>query len=156
MTRRFPLEAVRLERWHRWSVYGSIIAITVTGLAWLVLHYFGRTAGEFGDVIHPAEPWTLKLHGLGGFVLLFFGGSLLNGHIRKAWRVKRNRLSGGLLAAVLVVLVATGWLLYYAGSPALRDVVSLAHWLIGLTLTGLVIWHVVRGRRRKTPPPTLY
>ena len=138
--------AIGLERWHRWAVYGSLAALTASGLIWLLLHHFARLPGAFVDRPHWLEPWSLKLHGLAAFVSLFFAGSLLNSHMRRAWQLRRNRASGAWTAAVFLILTLSAYLLYYGGGESMHSLVSLAHWLVGLALVPLFVVHIWLGR----------
>lgn len=75
---------LRLERWHRRYIYLSCAILFATGLAWLLAHYFLRPVSQFGEAVNPLEPWAMKLHGAGAMAMLFFLGSLMNSHIRRA------------------------------------------------------------------------
>jgi hypothetical protein len=68
---------LRLERWHRWCVYVNCAWLIVAGVQFLVGHFILRPTSEFGDGIHPLEPWSMGLHGGGAMVILFFLGSLM-------------------------------------------------------------------------------
>jgi hypothetical protein len=140
-------EPIRLQRWHRWSIYLTLASLAITGAVWLLAHYFGRSAGEFADTPHPLEPWSLRLHGLAAFFTLFFAGSLLNSHMRRAWQLRRNRMSGGWTAAVFVVLTVSAYLLYYGGGENMHIVISLLHWIVGLALVPLFVMHILIGRK---------
>lgn len=41
---------------------------------WLVLHYFVRVAGPFGEAHHPLEAWALRAHGLTAMLSLLVCG----------------------------------------------------------------------------------
>lgn len=146
MTRR-P-DTIRLGRWHQGAVYGATAALVVSGIAWLVLHYFYAEAGEFGPTIHPGEPWMLKIHGAAAMAGLVVYGSLLPVHVRRAWAMRRNIALGICLLTLMLLLTVTGYLLYYAGDEETRPVISLLHWAIGLVVPALLLWHVVSGRAR--------
>lgn len=98
---------LRLERWHRRSMYAVCAWLAATGLLWLPAHFMMRSVGEFDEIIHPLEPWSMKLHGAGAMIALFFVGSLMNSHIRRAIRVGHNLESGWSMIAVLLALVIT-------------------------------------------------
>ncbi|MES2296530.1 MAG: DUF4405 domain-containing protein [Pseudomonadota bacterium] len=138
---------LRLERWHRRCIYGSCAALFVSGVAWLVAHFFLRSAGQFGEAASPIEPWAMKLHGAAVMVALFFLGSLVNSHIRRALKTGRNRSSGLAMMATLLVLVFSGYGLYYLASEGDRPVWSAVHWIVGLALGALILVHVLLGRR---------
>lgn len=139
-------DAVRLGPWHEWAVYVVTGALVVTGILWLVLHYFFASAGEFGGVMHPLEPWVLRLHGAAAMAGLVVYGSLLPVHIQRAWSVRRNIVLGIGLVCLMLLLTLTGYLLYYAGGEQTRPVISTLHWLVGLAVPALLVWHIVSGR----------
>ena len=141
-------EGLRLSRRHRAWLYGVGGALLVSGAAWLVLHHFLQREGEFGPEPHPLEPWSLRLHGAAAMGLLLILGTLLRGHVRVGWNRGVNRLSGGIVVAVLVVLVTTSWGLYYCGADDWRARISLLHWAVGLAAPLILLAHVVTGRRR--------
>jgi hypothetical protein len=144
---------LRLERWHRRWVYGSCAVLFLSGAAWLVARYFLRQPGEFGETVHPLEPWSMKLHGAAVMAVLFFLGTLLNGHIRRAIKARRNRGSGWSMIALLAWLTLSGFVLYYLAGEADRHLWSLAHWAGGLLFGPLVIVHIALGRRTRPPRP---
>ncbi|MYM31381.1 DUF4405 domain-containing protein [Duganella sp. CY15W] len=140
---------LRIERWHRRAIYISFAVLMLSGLAWLVTHYFLRPVGEFGETVHPAEPLAMKLHGGAAMVVLFFLGSLMNAHIRRAIKAGRNQVTGWSMIVFMVMLVASGFGLYYLASDSNRMTWSLAHWITGLLGTGLFVLHIVWGRRQQ-------
>jgi len=141
---------VRLERWHRRCIYGVAGWLTATGLLWLLAHYLLRPAGEFGEGVHPLEPWSMKLHGAGAMVALFFIGSLMNSHIRRALKGGRNLVSGWSMIGLLSALILSGYALYYVASEQSRPIWSAAHWIIGLALPLLLFLHIALGRASKS------
>jgi cation transport ATPase len=137
---------LRLERWHRRSIYVSWAVLVLSGAAWLLARYFLRPAGQFGETVHPLEPWAIKLHGAGAMAILFFLGSLMNSHIRRALKAGRNLVTGWSMIVAMAVLVVTAFGLYYAPGEGARQVWSLVHWIVGLGVAGLSIAHVLVGR----------
>lgn len=137
----------RLERWHRWTIYGVGMGLLLTGLLWLVAHYLLRTDGEFGETVHPLEHLSMQMHGGASMVAWFFVGSLLNNHIRRANNARRNRVTGWLMITMLVWLSASGYGLYYLVTESSRAVWSWSHWVSGILLPFLLIWHISAGRR---------
>lgn len=149
-------DSIRLGRWHQAAVYGATAALAVSGIIWLVLHYFLAVPGEFGSPIHPLEPWMLRLHGAAAMAGLIVYGSLLPVHIRRAWSIRRNIVLGIGLVAFMLLLTVTGYLLYYAGDENARPLISATHWLVGLAVPALLVWHIVSGRMqtRATETPS--
>ena len=141
-------DSIRLGPWHQGAVYAATAALAVTGIIWLVLHYFLPVSGEYGPQIHPLEPWMLRLHGAAAMAGLIIYGSLLPVHIRRAWSIRRNIVLGIGLISVMLLLTVTGYLLYYSGDENTRPVISAAHWILGLVVPVLLAWHIVSGRAR--------
>lgn len=137
----------RLERWHRWAIYGVCAALFLTGLLWLVAHYFLRTPGEFGDTVHPLEHLSMQMHGAISMIAWFFIGSLLNNHIRRAHNAHRNVLTGWLMISLLTWLTVSGYGLYYLVTDNNHQIWSLSHWISGILLPVLLVWHISSGRR---------
>lgn len=140
-------DTIRLGSLQEGAVYLATAALVVSGAVWLVLHYFMAQPGQFGPMPHPVEPWMLRLHGAAAMAALIIYGSLLPIHIRRAWAVRRNVVLGIVVAACMLLLTITGYLLYYAGSEELRPLISAAHWIPGLAVPLLLMWHVLSGRR---------
>jgi hypothetical protein len=143
---------LRLERWHRRCIYASCLLLLLSGAAWLVARYFLRPVGQFGEAISPIEPWAMKVHGAAMMVMLFFLGSLMNSHIRRALKARRNLASGWSMIGVMVLLTVTGFGLYYLAGESNRPVWSSVHWAMGLGLPVLVIAHVLIGRASRHVP----
>lgn len=141
-------EPVRIKRGRRWLTYGIGLGLWLTGAAWLVFHHFLKTETTFGLAENPLTHWWLAAHGLFAFATLWLFGLLWGQHIVGAWKTKRHRISGGALFAVLIVLIASGYLLYYAGGDEARTITSIVHWGIGLAVPLPFILH----RFRKAVP----
>lgn len=146
---------VKLSRHRRLWVYVILLGLWLSGAAWLVLHDFLRSKGEFGLESNPAEPWMLKAHGAFAFATLWLLGLLWGVHVLNGWHAGRRRWSGGLLLGAMIVLGASGYLLYYAGDDRLRGAISLAHWIVGLGAPGLFLLHrlIREGRTRRASAP---
>jgi uncharacterized membrane protein YhaH (DUF805 family) len=136
----------RLECWHRRCVYATGAVLLLTGVGWLVVHYLMRPAGAFGETPHPLEPWTMKLHGAAAMAALFFVGSMLHMHIRRAHKHGRNRATGWSMIASLLFLVVTGYGLYYVTDEGDHPLWSILHWSVGLAAAPLLVLHIRRGR----------
>ena len=129
MPMRHPL---RLTRRRRLALYGIGLGLWLTGVLWLVFHYFMVQDTSFGPSPHPLEHWWLSLHGLFAFATLWMFGFLWSAHIVGGWKSQRRRISGSLLFAALVLLVASGYLLYYPPTEESLPLIALLHWILGL------------------------
>ena len=79
------------------------------------------------------------------FVLLL--GTLLAGHIRRAWQTGKNRKNGVFFLASVSLLTLSGYALYYIGGEELRNAVSNFHLWLGLATPVLLFWHIRAGRK---------
>ncbi len=139
---------VRLSRLHETLVYACVSVLLLSGLLWLLFHYFVIINTEFGKAHHPVEAWSLKVHGFAAIGMLILFGSLMPAHIRNAWQHRQKRWTGGFMIGVMVTLSLSGYGLYYLGGEEARDWTSILHWVAGiLSVLGLAI-HVWQGRRK--------
>lgn len=149
----------KLASWQFWLLTVSGGGLLASGAGWLMLHYFWPVQGEFGLEPNPLEPWLIRLHGLMLIPALLAIGGLFVAHVPKGWDHKRQRVAGVALGSVLMLLIITGYMLYYVGIEEIRPWVSLIHWVIGLTLPILSTWHYLNARaarrkRQSKRPPT--
>jgi hypothetical protein len=136
----------RLSRRHRlwaWSILGLLWG---SGVAWLVCRYALVQHGEFGDLPHPLQGWMLRLHGLAAFASLWLVGLLWGLHITRAWPTRKRRITGIGMVAAALLLVLSGYLLYYGGE-SLRDIAAPLHWILGLAGLPLALVHMPRRQR---------
>ena len=139
---------LRPDRWQRRCVYGASAWLVATGVLWLLAHYLMRPVGEFGESVHPLEPWSMKLHGAGAMFALFLIGSLVTGHFQRALKARRNLYSGWSIISGLAALTVSGYGLYYLASDQSRPVWSAAHWIIGLVFPLPLIVHIALSEHR--------
>jgi len=144
-TGRMP-SALQLDYRFRWGLYAIFSVLCVTGAVWLIADALKESANrEFWQATSAA---LLMVHGGAAMMTLVLLGALIPVHILRAWRSRKNRLTGTVMATANVLLVATAFGLYYAGSEALRPYISDAHIAVGLAFPALFVIHVVTGRRR--------
>src|SRR5690349_21414978 len=105
---------MRLPASLRGGFYAASVLVAASGVAWLLFHYFGSSSGG-------AARLALEIHGGAAMLFLFLAGALFWLHAPGAWGEHKNRISGSLVGATLVVLTLTAYLLYYAGGEALRE-----------------------------------
>jgi hypothetical protein len=139
----------RLGPQHRLWLTITFALLFLSGALWLIFHYFFAVKTEFGEGPHPLQQWWLKLHGLAAMAALIIFGSLLLGHIRRAWHHHQNRISGGGMVALVILLTLSGYALYYFGGEKSRPIISASHWIIGIAALSLLVLHIVSGRRSR-------
>ena len=128
-------------------LYTTCIGVWLTGILWLVFHFWFRRQTDFGVAAHPLEHWWLVAHGAFAFASLWMLGTLWRAHITRGWRARRHRKTGGTLFAAFMALVVSGYLLYYVGEDRWRDVLSPIHWIVGAALPLSFIGHWLLRRR---------
>jgi len=133
--------STRLAASLRYALYGTGVALLASGAAWLYFRY-GLPA--------PSRPRgalsaSMQVHGAAAMVVLALIGAVTALHVKAAWQDRRNIASGIVLATGVLVIAATGYLLYYLGDEALRAQASTAHWILGAAAPFALWWHAVAG-----------
>lgn len=137
----------RLTRPRRLGVYLIGGGLWLSGVLWLVFHYFVGGGDAFALTRHPLESWWLRLHGAFGFASLWVLGLLWGVHIVAGWSSGQRRWSGSLALLVLACLIVSGYLLYYLGDDRLRTGTSVLHWGLGLgTPIAFLMHRLARNR----------
>jgi hypothetical protein len=145
--RRIPSELIRLNAFHRRLLYGVLALLFLSGVTWAYWNYLISLPGDFEMT---AKTWAMKIHGAAAMVILVLVGMLLTGHVRFAWRARRNRINGSLFLGAFGVLTVTGYGLYYAGGERMRAWSSWIHLAVGSALPLLLILHIWLGKRTRS------
>ena len=124
----------------RRSLYACVAALVVTGVWYAIPRYADLYFGRDWPALAPPG-LLMKTHGAFAIAFLLALGAIWQVHVRLRIRRADNRVPGLTLLAAVAFLVATGYLLYYAGSRELREWSSLAHTACGVALVGIVVWH---------------
>ena len=74
-------------------------------------------------------------------------GALLPLHVIRGLRAGSNRSTGWVMLVACALLVASGYALYYAGAPSLREGAVWCHDVLGLALPLLLAAHIWCGRQ---------
>ncbi len=128
-------------------LYTTCAGVWLSGVLWLVFHFWLKRQTDFGVAPHPLEHWWLVAHGAFAFAGVWMLGYLWVTHVTRGWRARRHRKTGGTLFAGFMVLVVSGYLLYYVGEDRWRDVISPLHWIVGAVLPLSFFGHWVLRRR---------
>jgi MFS family permease len=125
----------------RRAIYVVCALLWGSGCAWLVVHFFFPTASDFGPAPSPWEPVFLRLHGWVAVSGVFLLGWITAGHISDRWRRSRSRVTGFSLAGFALVLVLSGYALYYT-TDYFHDVAAVVHEALGVgaIIMGLLHW----------------
>jgi magnesium-transporting ATPase (P-type) len=139
-------ELIRLKRLQRYFLYAVLALLFLSGVAW---SYWDYVVASPGDFEMTAKARAMKIHGAAAMAILVLVGMLLTGHVRFAWRLRRNRANGSLFLGAFGILTITGYGLYYAGGETLRAWTSWIHLGVGLALPLFLILHIWLGRRTR-------
>ena len=130
-------------KWWFFSVFGILF---LSGIIWLVLHYMADKQGEF---YNPFEPRLMKIHGAAAMVFLVVLGVLIPTHTRRAWNQRRNRVTAVVMIGVCLLMIFSGYGLYYCGEEDWRVWISGCHSVAGSLLPLVLVWHIFLGRKSR-------
>ena len=125
--------------WQSFSTHLIFIICAISGVLYLLAHEFEIKA------LWLENHSILIVHGFAAYFFTLLFGAVIPNHIKAGWKNKRNRISGGLMVAVISLLLLSGLYLYYGDQT--RDVALWVHWVIGCGLVLLFPFHFIRGRR---------
>lgn len=123
------------------------LGLWLSGVLWLIFHYFLQRQTDFGLHPHPMEFWWRASHGFFGFLALWTMGFVWGTHVIGAWKSGRLKVSGGILCGLLVWLGGSGYPLYYLGNERLLTAVTLLHWSVGIVVPIPFLIHRLAGMR---------
>ncbi|HLZ03562.1 MAG TPA: hypothetical protein VKR55_15610 [Bradyrhizobium sp.] len=138
---------MRLKTSFRYAIYAAFAVLFLTGAGWFVADWQKDVSSD--DIWQQVAANMLMVHGGAAMLALMMLGALIPLHFLRAWRARKNRVSGSLMAAFNVVLIATAFGLYYLGSETLRPWISWIHIAAGLLLVLMFPLHIVLGGRPK-------
>lgn len=137
---------------HRRCAYAVLLLLFGSGLAHYMLQRWFMGQGDFGPQPNPLQPWMLRLHGAAAMLSLLLLGSLLAGHVDRFWRLRRNRSAGAVFLACAVMLIGSGYGLYYFSGETARALSRQLHIVIGLLALPAFALHLWRGRAQRRHP----
>lgn len=137
---------MKLTSIQRFFCHLTFFILLFSGAIWLILNPF---VGENFSFL-PFQVWCLRFHGLASFGFLIVFGMILSTHISFNWQVKKNRRKSGIILTTLfVILIVSGYCLYYVGSETVRNFLSYLHWVIGTFCAAIFIFHFLQKSRKK-------
>ena len=129
----------------RFALYGVCGLLWLTGVLWLVAHFGFPQRNEFGALPNPSEPGLMRLHGVLAVGCVFLLGWVSASHVPARWGRLANRRSGLWLSGSAVVLVVSGYALYYC-TGALHDGAAAVHEWLGAAALIAALAHWLRAR----------
>ncbi|MBS0366280.1 MAG: hypothetical protein JSR67_10715 [Proteobacteria bacterium] len=127
------------------------VPLWASGCVWLLLHLAFQQQGPFGPLPNPAEVQWLRVHGVVAVAAVFLLGCVATAHINERWRSGRSRGSGLTLAGSALLLVLSGYALYYT-TAGLHDGAARVHEVLG---AAAVLPAVIHWLRRRSVAPRL-
>ena len=137
---------MRLNRLFRYAIYGAFAALFLSGALWFLAD--GLKDSPDGETWQAISANLLMIHGGAAMLTLMLLGALAPVHGLRAWRAKKNRVTGAAMASLNGVLIVTAFALYYLGSENLRPWLSNIHLAAGCALPIQLAAHIYFGRRR--------
>ncbi|MDP9013518.1 MAG: hypothetical protein M3O41_12845 [Pseudomonadota bacterium] len=132
----------------RAAIYGIIGGLWFSGCLWLALDQFLAQPGQFGPMPHPWQPRVLLVHGILAIAAMYLLGWVTARHVLRWWPGRLRRASGGAVAALLVLLVVTGFALFFLSDDRWMHSVALSHDALGLIFTLFGVQHGFFAKRR--------
>lgn len=132
----------------RAAIYVVIGGLWLTGILWLVLDEFFPQAGPFGPMPNSLEPGLLLVHGVVAIGAMYLLGWVSVRHVMRWWRADLRRVSGAALSGCLVLLVVSGFALFFVSDDRWQRAATLSHDVVGLIVTAVGIQHWFFVRRR--------
>ncbi len=138
---------IRLDQETKIWFYCIFSALFFSGILWLVIHYFYNGQIEFDSPSAAWQPMLMKIHGATAMGALVILGVLIPAHMQRGWKQRRNLFAASILIGLCVVMILSGYGLYYCGDDQLRSWVSGVHSAAGCLLPFILLWHIVSGRK---------
>jgi hypothetical protein len=137
---------LRLSFSFRYAIYAVFTVLALTGAGWLVADWRKDLSGD--EIWQQSIAYLLMIHGGTAMVALLLLGALVPVHLMRAWRSRKNRISGSVMVTFNAILILTAFGLYYLGSETLRPWMSWTHLAAGFALALLFPFHIYLGRRK--------
>jgi len=137
-----------MPRQARAAIYLIIGGLWLTGILWLVLDQFFAEVGPFGPTPNRLEPAVLLIHGVVAILGMYVLGWVSIRHVVRWWQGGLRRVSGASLSTCLVLLVVTGFALFFLSDDGSQHAAALSHDVFGLIVTVFGVQHWFFAKRR--------
>jgi hypothetical protein len=136
---------LRLKPSFRFAIYAAFGVLFLTGAGWLVADWQKDISTD--EIWQQSVAYLLMVHGGAAMMTLLLLGALIPVHVMRAWRTRKNRVSGSAMVTFNAVLIVTAFGLYYLGSETVRPWMSWIHIGAGFSVALWLPVHIFLGRR---------
>jgi hypothetical protein len=127
----------------------SVALMTLSGVVFAAMKYWMTSDDPFAVVNHPWQPHVLAAHVLLGPLAVFAFGWIFAGHVLPALAIKaRKGATGVALIVLIVLLVASGYLIQVSTGDATRQAFAVAHWISSGLFVAAYVVHLMGSTTR--------
>ena len=140
-----------MSRFERWSVWGTSIAVIITGALLFWMEYFLEPVDPWAVINHPLQPWVLKAHIISAPLLVFALGLIAIRHIWRHFRANARwgRKSGIITGLVTAPMILTGYLIQAITHAGWLATIAISHIVLGFVFAAGLALHQLFISRRK-------
>ncbi len=135
---------LQITRRSRRLLYSVSLTLFISGISWAWIHHLDEL-GQATESLRELNGWFIAIHGFSAMTFVLLLGTLLVGHVRRAWHARKNRKNGAFFLTAVSLLTLSGYVLYYTGNEAVRNAVSNFHLWLGVAAPVLLFWHIRSG-----------
>lgn len=129
----------RLSKRHKSLLTVSLLLLGISGVAWLIADFYGSDFTNY--LSYEVKSYSMKIHGAVAMLFLILVGTLIRDHVLAGISLKKNQKSGLPLIIICLILIITGYLLYYLGDEVWRNYTSIIHSVLGLIFIFVFFFH---------------
>ena len=131
-----------------WVLFAVIGILAAAGLALIPnMLFFKLDWFEEPFLEGKTRMMIAAIHVSAAMAFAFLLGSIWAIHMRNGWRLKKHRISGGVLVISFVTLAVTGIGNFYLGDESWMKANGILHACAGIALILMTIIHPILGKR---------
>lgn len=133
----------------RAATFAVSALLWMSGALWMLLHYLFPGHNEFGLLPNSYEAPLMRVHGLIAVAAVFLLGWLGASHMLVRWSAWAGRPSGLWLLGAALVLIVSGYALYYT-TGGLHGAAGAVHEWLGLGAPAVALSHWLGRQARES------